>query len=373
MARDFLALSQTYCSKTDPVLRRRRGAVVAKLKASYKATKGRDDELLREIQKEFSGAEAGGTIELEEYEETKRLYRGLYRWLCTADRAERENALANVRKVAQPVIECLQADGITAWADVLRLSGVPDEEGAEDAEEPVRVFAQTVRANARTSEAGRILAEQVAELFSALDSVLSENEEFKAEVARLGQENDELRRDASEVKALAELAEERAASFEAQLRTAKDSIRLALRANIETLAREHPEISELTTAAERLKKPAARIGAEAIESQLPQNFSWKSDQGRIAYKESFLREILRLPREEQQQVVRHIGMLAEHGPEHGSLHTRKYRHGGIPFSPVPCWASRGADDLRFSWVKNGDLAVYWLWRRGDTRIRQSES
>jgi hypothetical protein len=59
------------------------------------------------------------------------------------------------------------------------------------------------------------------------------------------------------------------------------------------------------------------------------------------------------------------------GHEYTSLHTRKSRM-RLPNSPLGCLVSRGADDLRFTWTKNGAVTVHWLYRKGDSRVRQKE-
>jgi hypothetical protein len=64
-------------------------------------------------------------------------------------------------------------------------------------------------------------------------------------------------------------------------------------------------------------------------------------------------------------------ILSREGGEYPSLQTRKFKS-RLPHSPRECLVSHGADDLRFSWKKNGDITVYWLYRKGDSRVRESE-
>lgn len=110
---------------------------------------------------------------------------------------------------------------------------------------------------------------------------------------------------------------------------------------------------------------------ESLKRSLPQTFSWANDSGTIEYKQHFLRALVLLSKDEREQVVGQLGYLASQGPEYASLHMRKSKI-RMPYTPENCMVSRGADDLRFTWKKNGSITVYWLYRKGDSRVRQSE-
>ncbi len=90
------------------------------------------------------------------------------------------------------------------------------------------------------------------------------------------------------------------------------------------------------------------------------------------YDTYFLKEMSALPNEDQVRVSKAVRTLAEKGSTYPGLKTEKM-YEQIPHTPGGAFQCRATDELRFTWTKSsGKIIVHFLYRKGDTRIRQSE-
>jgi len=133
------------------------------------------------------------------------------------------------------------------------------------------------------------------------------------------------------------------------------------------------EIAELARTTSTAAKTAAKKPPPIDRSrELPKTFQWPNDSGRIEYEQHFFDAFWGLTAEEQRRVIDQLHTLATQGPEYPSLHTRKPEM-RLPHSPLGCLVSRGAQELRFTWAKNATIVVCWLYRKGDSRVRQNSA
>jgi hypothetical protein len=106
---------------------------------------------------------------------------------------------------------------------------------------------------------------------------------------------------------------------------------------------------------------------------LPQKFSWLNQEGIVVYSREFMREYRDLLTvRERWQLLDQLLVLCSRGPRDPALNTRKYDQ-DVPYSPKPCLVSYGAPWTRFSHGQDkGVLTLYWLWRKGNKRVKISE-
>ncbi len=122
---------------------------------------------------------------------------------------------------------------------------------------------------------------------------------------------------------------------------------------------------------EKQKKAGRQELVQQLSSTLPKAFLWQTEKGEIIYKNKFLEELAELPQEDRKRVIWQLEVLGKNGSSYPSLQSKKIKL-TIPYSPSGCMASRGTDEIRFTWQKDGGLVVYWLYRKGDSRVRESE-
>lgn len=361
MALYFLQFSAAYREASDPAIFRRRAVVAAHLKDNYKAGRNRDDEVFQAVKTELE--KEGIAIERQEYINEKNALRSLYLWLNADSDEERAKSGATMIITGH-----LERDGITSWDKVLELAGIKGETAQ------ARPTPTEVRVRLRDSQAGQEVADLLGELMPHLEAMLEENEHLKQAALQASEEATPLRQQLDDANALIELLEADSVSLEERLAATRESLRRAHSATIEEIAAEHPEIPQLTTIAQQLKSGSGRRQEELKKmlGRLPKEFNWGNDRGGITYQEPFRKALVGLEPSEQEQVIRQLEAFATQGAEYTSLHTRKNEM-RLPFSPAGCFTSRGADDLRFTWKKNGDVVIYWLYRKGDSRVRQSEA
>ncbi len=372
MAVYFLEKSPTYKQQTSPEIYRRREVVAQFMQDNYKVRKFADEETLQQVVAKLS--EDKIEITKSTYQADKVLLRTAYLWLVATNETEKER-LAGVNSPSAVVgLNCLRKDGILSWEQLGY--GSPKEEADAEEEEVVTVPVTPPRLKLADFQAGQNVLATFSELVSGLEDMLAENEALKCEVTRLTVEAEPLKNRAADDQRYIELVESELTTFENKVRELREAVRKAQSSahadTLETIAEQHPEIPQLTIIVQKLREVRGRQDKTAeLIVRLPTSFTWLNDKGVIEYRDQFLKALEGLRVEEQEQVVGQLVMLATQGPEYASLHTRKTAI-RLPYSPPDCLVSRGADDLRFSWKKNGHITVYWLFRKGDSRVRYSE-
>lgn len=275
---------------------------------------------------------------------------------------------------AREIAEWLREDGILNWNDVLRAQGISPRSTKSTA---VTAPEQQIDPRVRLRElgAGDDLVHLLGKLWPHLEAILEENQSLKNAATQSAEEIGQLRRELESIREFSSLLEVDNERLEMALRDARERLRHAHSAALEEIAAENPDIPQLTVLAQQMKKSNGRQRSEVREqiiARLPKSFKWQSDSGSIQYNERVIGLLVEMPVEDRERVVKQFEMLATHGLEHPSLHTRKYDEARLPFTPLPCFGSRATDELRFTWTKNGGVTVHWLYRKGDSRIRQSE-
>ncbi len=367
MAIHFLALSESYTRVTERSKFRRREVLVEHLLDDFRTGVNQSQVVYEKVRALLQSEDIPFTDR--DFRNDKELLRSTYLFLSESDE-EARRAMAD--RISKTTIGYLKHDGITQWSDVLKLTGT----SAVASAIPVALSLSPAMVRARLAdlEGGARLTALISELVPTIEHVLGENEMLKAETMRFTDEYAELTRRVSSAEDMIKMLEGDNASLEERLAATRDMVKSAHGALLEEIARDNPGEPQLTLIAQRL---ASRGGGRSAELQrmrdrLPKNFSWGQDKGEILYEEKFVRSLGNFSAMEQEQVVKQLVIFASHGSDYASLHTRKSWM-RLPFSPPDCMVSRGADDLRFTWAKNGDINVYWVYRKGDSRVRQSEA
>ncbi|TAN33256.1 hypothetical protein EPN28_02680 [Patescibacteria group bacterium] len=282
--------------------------------------------------------------------------------------------------LSENIISDLRVDGITNWTEVLRANGDLDYLFKNERETAARAEAALTEAQAtleklasRTNKVrvSEKLITLVGELLPTLEDVLAENESLKEAASRFAEERTESERKLLEAETMIRLLEEDNDSAQGRLDSVRAELRKAHDLSVLQLALQYPQHPQLMEIAQRIEEDKKQGQNEmgTLVAQLPKTYTG----GTIEYKQRFLRLLFDLARNEQEQIIGQLRNLAEQGPKHASLHTRKTQI-RLLYSPMDCMVSRGADDIRFTWSKeNGAITVHWLYRKGDSRVRQSEA
>lgn len=361
MALYFLEASPTYRKQISNKIYRRREVVCKHLKDNYKAGKHRDEEVYQTIASELTSE--GIEISESEYRTDKVLIRTAYLWLISTEE-EKQRIIGVSSGGALTGVNRLIKDGMTTWAD-LKLENARTPEAATVPHPP--------RLQLSEYQAGREVVETFTQLAEKLEVMLAENERLKEEVNRLTEEAGEKSGVEEDFETYIRFVESENAALEERVRAAKEGMRHLHSASLGEIAEQHPEFPELFVIAQKMKQGQSKRQEliERLQGRLPQIFTWANDTGSIKFERHFLRAFAELTQEEQEQVIRQMEAFAQQGPEQASLHTRKSSM-RLPYSPQGCMTSRGASDLRFTWKKNDSITIYWLFRKGDTRVRQVE-
>ncbi len=359
MAHYLLPKSPTYEKKTGDKLNRRRQVVCRYLNDVYKVPKNKDDETFQKIVEEL--ASEGIAISNVQYQSDKVVLRSAYVWLNEKDE-KKKTEIAERKSPASGAIKYLLVDNLLSWDDLTK-EEPPQPEAEEQAAESPLAPGPKLAAH----EAGKEVARNFGLLVASLEDMLGENE-------LLIEENQRLQRQHADDDAYIDYMDSEYAALEERLKEVKQGMRHLHSATLEEIAAEHPEFPQLYVIAQQMKASPARRQKQFNElvGRLPKAFTWPNDSGAMIYETHFLRALSDRGQDEQDQVIKQIGYLVTEGPEYHSLHTRKCEM-RLLHSPPDCMSSRGAETLRFTWKKNGDVHVYWLFPKGHSRVRQSEA
>lgn len=362
MALYFLKKSPVYSARTSREVHARRQALCRHFNDVYKLGKGSNDEVFAKLVEEL--APQGIEYSRAFFSLDKVVLRVTFLWLVEEDQEKKKDILKK-NPSAKMAIQCLKDDGILSWSDIKLDEGVNAEAGGQKQE-----AVETPKFDLSAFQAGQNVIRGYEVMLEGIEDLLAENQELKAMAARV----EELERRHADDEAYVRLAEEEIANLNRRLEEVRQLSRYAHSATLQEIADQHPEFVQLSAIIRDMKEFPARRQEQiaSLLKRLPQTFAWANDKGGVHYEESFMRALFEFTQEEQEQVIKQLGVLATQGAEHNSLHTRKYEI-RLPHSPVGCMVSRGSDVLRFAWQKNGVIKVFWLFRKGDTRVRQSES
>lgn len=370
MAKFFLGQSKSYQNSIKAVHLQRLAIVCAELKDNYRAGKDQDEAVYNRVVEKVKAA--GIKITRLGFTHDKKILRTCYLWL-TSDEATRTKIFTGAKSSMKIGLESLIKDGINTWAD-LKLD--EPEAPAMRISNPQRSPAASAPAldfNLSGSPAGQEVLSIFFQLAEKVEILVRENEDIRKQVTILSDENKQLSLRAENDEIFIKLVEDECAAVEGRLQTAKDAMKHAHSVSLQEIATQHPQFPDLFRIAQQMEenKNKRQGQMDKLLGRLPQTFSWSKDSGKICYELHFLNALLEMRQEEQDQVIKHITMLSKDGPEQNSLHTNKCWI-RLPYSPPECLVSRGANDLRFVWKKNGDITVYWLFRKGDSRVRYKE-
>lgn len=360
MADYFLRFSKSYCAGTRADINKRREVVCQHLNAQYKAGRHREKLVFAAVQTQLKSA--GVTITMPQYHTDKVVLLSAFRFLSAESAVKQEAVLedfkAKKNRLGVSVAAHLMTDGIRSWADIEKLKTPPPPLPTPVAV-PTRV-PSPVPAESSPESFESIIKTNLSSLLSGLDRFLEEIER--------------LRKKTSGDEEYIALLEEEVASQDGHVKDLLAKLKTADAATLEEIAVRNPGFPRLYEIAQEMKESAAKrkTDAEALRRILPSSFLWLSEKGNIEYQDIFLVELGALGTEDQERLVKQLKTLAAQGPMYASLDTRKYTFSRIPFTPYDCFSSRGSDELRFSWKKNGAVTVYWLWRKGDKRVSSNE-
>jgi hypothetical protein len=364
VAENILEKSATYVRQTDEATRRRRTVVSKHLKDNFKVTRGRDAEVRAKIIEELKAED----IEITDssYETDKAVFRCVYTWL-KAREADRQEIYVKATPQGRYAIDAFKTDGLTQWSHMGLDDGNADAESDEPEEAP------RPKLDLAKLEGGPALLVHLQGVADFVARTVEEDELLKSENARLSAENMEISERIKDVEEYNGYADGEIARLEEELRLARDNARSMVDAKLEQIAERYPDYPELAEIARKIKngKGQRQQKLDELIGRLPKSFAWQNDKGAIEYKPTFTKLLGDLASDEQEQLMTQLVALAEHGMDYSSLYTNKIKY-RLPHSPLNCFCSRVASDIRFTWTKNGHLTIHWLFRKGDSRTGQVE-
>lgn len=359
MALHFLGLSPTYRQRTDRTLFRRREVLALNLRDGY--TSGANGGPIMEAVRRVLEPE-GIPFTDSNFRGDKELLRATFRWLNASDEERKK-----LKDIPLTIVEQLKLDGITTWADVERLAVDSANVAATAAEVP----APPKRLRLAELDGGEQLMALLGQVVPGIEVILDENACVKDEMQQMVVDLADMSARANYAEGMVKLLEDDNDSLEGRLRAARDTMRATHGVTLEAIAVEHPEEPQLLVIAQRLKAAESRGVAYRREllARFPTEFVWGQNRGGIHYEDRIVRIVADFSDDEQGQAVKQFIMLSEHGPDHPSLHTKKYDR-PLPFTPGGSMVSRIADDIRFTWSKpdGGDITVHWVARKSDPRL-----
>ncbi|MBI2551135.1 hypothetical protein HYV73_02200 [Candidatus Uhrbacteria bacterium] len=353
--------------KTNPKLLQRRQVVCQFLQENYKAVRNQDAATFERIREALKPLE----IEISDsnYQVDKQSLRYAYLWLIGSDAQKREIEGKALSSTIQHGFLCLNKDNLRTWED-LGLGAIPlpaklDDEIEEETIPMLRLD---------DLEGGRDVLAHTSGLIGALEKMIGEDQQIREEIERIRQENERLAEIDAERALVVDFVERRCAGLERQVDTLQQGLSQVAAGGLARLAKEFPEFPELARVAGQIKEGKTRQEREeeALLGFLPKEFAWENDAGTVQYETAFLRALRDLPSDDQKRIISQLEVLCVHGASYASLHTRKCNF-KLPFTAEGSFSSRGSDELRFTWKKNGSIRIMWCYRKGETRIRQSES
>lgn len=364
MAVFFLDGSPTYVQRTDPNILQRRRTICENLQDNYTVRRDTNEEVYTRITAELGNKNI--TLTPAAYQTDKATLRAAYTWLLAETKGEKEKIRANTGDSIRSGINCLMKDGLYNWADLNLGAALPPEEVVEES--------PSAQPKPVEHEANHEALSCAVGLVESLKALINNSERLKTENANLVAENARLVEKTVDSEAYNEYANNENALLEDKLLIAKEEMKNLRSTQLEEIAVRYPEFPQLMLFAQQLKEGAGRRQKQIqdIFRDLPQAFKWANDSGAVIYQPTFLEALADLQQKEQRQAIAQLKTLVSQGPEYASLHTRKILM-QLPHSPLGCFTSRGASDIRFTWTKNGKITVYWLYRKGDSRVRQSEA
>lgn len=349
MAHYFLADSPTYCSRTRPDIFKRREVICMFLTDEYRSVYGRADINFQKISSEL--AKYSISISRAQYHSDKTVIYSAFRYLLAANVEEREQIIEQLRPHSKPVIACLIEDGITSLS---QCHPKYDAQASKKSHQEV------------SDEASRDI--------NTLDHDNGEGE-LGIDPQMKSTEIELLQKQVADNEDISLLFQAELDSISAQLEEARHQLKAAYSFSIEELITVYPDIKELYVALIKIQEKPSKFeeSEKKLKAQLPFQFTWKNDSGKVKYSRNFLIELNELKIDEQTHVIEQIQFLATQGSEYASLHTRKLII-RLPHSPQNCMQSRATKTLRFTWKKekDGALTLYWLYRKGKGQVRMRE-
>jgi len=357
MALYFLTKSPTYAKKTEESINRRREVVCQRLNKNYKIPKNSDGEIHQKVVQELTAE--GIEITESQYGSDKVVLRSVYLWLIETDEKKKAE-LAAKKSPASGVIKYLIEDNLLSWGDFTK-------EKLFQPEIETQTALPAPGPKLTEHAAGQEVIGNVNLLFTSLETMLEENKLLK-------EENQQFQKLHEDDESYIRYMDSEYTASEERLKELKQSMRHVHSTTLEQMANEYPEFPQLLIIAQKMKDSPVRrqLQLSKLVGRLPQTFAWQNDTGVMIYETHFLRALSDIRSDEQEQVIKQIGILSIQGPEYASLHTVKCEM-RFPSSPAGCMKSRGAETLRFTWKKNGGIHLYWLYRKGDSRVRQTEA
>lgn len=335
-----------YVDRTDSEILRRRQIVVEHMKDNYTLPRGGNIKATAAVKQ----AKCRGANKMNIGADTV-LYRLAFRYL-NGNEEERKKIDSQIEKrvPGTGAIRLLLASSITTWAEVMRL--------VQEKEKPIQPGPE----GEKEEDNLKRLDGAVKELRNTVNSLLAERaQQFVVErenllqiVKRLEEENSSLREALAKTQRLLEE------------RTVRE---------IEVLAQSLPLFPAVFSVIQEVKATM-----KARHTKVPEGFPrvCRSCSGvPFEYTEQFLKQFYSLQEGEQKQVAKALRHLDEQGFGHMALRSQKF-HQSLPGVPAEAWWSRASDELRFVWdrvLKNGEtkaVRVYGVFRKGDTRLSQSE-
>lgn len=376
MARYFLANSPTYKAQTTPEIYRRREVVAEVLKDNYKARRNQDDQLYQRAALKL----AGESIELSpaSFNADKALLRAAYSYLSAKTEHDKQRVCERVYGGIKFGINCLKKDGISTLSQV-GLTEASAEDGVED--EVEEVPAKPTYLQLSELQGAERVAQSVMEMVNSFNEFSAKVAELLDENNLLKQENERLSSDLADTYArtadhgpYVQLLEEENERLTSQIRELRDSLKTAHSSALTALADRYPNVTELFVAAQKIGQSRSRreMDYQVLMGKLPQEFKWGEVTGKIVYRTDFMKALADLQADEQEAVFKQVTMLAVHGPQYPSLRTKRPEI-RIPYSEPDCMDSRASQEFRFTWKKNGELVLFWIYKKGDTRINYTET
>ncbi len=371
MAVNFLEKVDLYVRRSSPSVLKRRARVVSWLSNVYKARRGGMADITADVSRHISQEVKQSSISSD-----VAIYRYAYLYLANP---------ASHRKIGQMLIDqpemgalagvrALKEAGIEKW-EQLKL----EERGQAEARIPIITDLTKVKVPIGLMSATQAVIEAVGQLQKFSPQLGGLVETLVASSARLVDERVLLVEEIQTLRSEAETHRQDLNSLQERLQTLQDAIDQTHIDQLRRMAASHPDRPEIGKIAEDLERERAKQQETllSIEPRLPHAYDWKKEgSGPVIYEKTFLNALTRLAEDEVTQVVKALKQLCECGPAYPALQSKRVVQEIIPYTPSRAMFSRAASDLRFTWQRAGApvsvLTIYWLYRRGDSRIQQRE-
>lgn len=292
-------------------------------------------------------------------------------------------------------IVCLTKDSVESWSQILALKKECEQAaGNQEIIIPPIVIAEDASddVGARPVEPGLFeIAQSAAEFLptaaqtfaSIIPRILDEIKDRDKRITLLSGQCESLNQQAGRLLVDIQQAHQRARQWE-EYAIETDEQRKADQAKTllelaEVVATKSERGMEVLKSVNRYLEDHARRQHEQAQMEIINGFPEKVIAGNMAghrfvYEESFLNDLRKRTKEDQQKVRYALLKFSENGETYPSLQTHAITDDWMDCLPEGCSSSRASDELRFYWKAEGNkVHLYLFGKKGEKRLQNSEA